>query len=638
MKSESTKLSLSQRIKLTFRGYQIFGKENPGLNLSVILLSLFKGISPYVAIFFSARLISALSEGASYTTLIWKAAYLVIAVTLVSILSSWAEHYKGYCEGNVYWTNRSINGQKLLSLDFPALNDAKTQELRKLIENDSNSFGYGLFNLRKHLEKGLTGLTSIISSLVLTISFFSYSVTSEHPNLLFLNSFWLVPCVILLIAVSVFFSAKLAHNNEKFRENNRSALNENVYRTDFWYVQTTNDQNGAPMENRIYSIDKYLNKTFDEITSLRENNIIWNHEKGIGGISSGLSAAILALFMGMTYIIVCLKAYGGAFDIGYVSQYVGALTALTGGLTLLAEALSSLYTNASYLKNTFDFLDISNDMYQGSQTIEKRSDKQYDIEFKDVSFRYPGTKEWVLRHVNVKFKVGNRLAIVGRNGSGKTTFIKLLCRLYDPDEGEILLNGINIKQYNMEDYQQLFSVVFQDYHLLNVPISENVAASTHYDEEKVISTLEKAGFADRLASMEKGIHTYLGKEFDKEGIKLSGGESQKIAIARALYKDSAFLILDEPTAALDPIAEAEIYQQLDRIVEDKTAVYISHRLSTCRFCDEILVFDHGEIVQRGSHENLLSDPDSLYSKLWNAQAKHYQKKEMANNSGILKTP
>jgi ATP-binding cassette subfamily B protein len=280
-------------------------------------------------------------------------------------------------------------------------------------------------------------------------------------------------------------------------------------------------------------------------------------------------------------------------------------------------------TNASFLHTSFDLLDIPNAMYQGSLTTEKRSDRQYDVEFRDVSFHYPGTETWVLRHVNLKFRVGSRLAIVGMNGSGKTTFIKLLCRLYDPTEGQILLNGIDIRKYRYDDYIHIFSVVFQDFQLFAMPLGENVAGTSDYDKKRVLDCLKKAGFQDRLASMPKGLETCLYKELDQEGVELSGGEGQKVAIARAIYRDSPFIILDEPTAALDPVAEADIYSKFNEIAGDKTTIYISHRLSSCKFCDEIIVFHDGEIIQQGTHEDLVADESGKYYELWNAQAQYY---------------
>ena len=251
--------------------------------------------------------------------------------------------------------------------------------------------------------------------------------------------------------------------------------------------------------------------------------------------------------------------------------------------------------------------------------------KKYDIEFRNVSFKYAGSENYALKNINLTFNVGERLAVVGMNGSGKTTFIKLMCRLYDPTEGEIYMNDFNVRKYDYRQYLDLFSVVFQDYSLLALPLGNNVSSAATWDAEKAQRCLREIGFGERYDDMPKGLETPLYKNFDNEGVNVSGGEAQKIALARALYKDAPFIILDEPTAALDPIAEAEIYAKFDEIVGDKTAIYISHRLSSCRFCDKIAVFDHGEIVQVGSHEELLADENSKYYELWTAQAQYYTK-------------
>ena len=278
---------------------------------------------------------------------------------------------------------------------------------------------------------------------------------------------------------------------------------------------------------------------------------------------------------------------------------MGAITKLFLGLSDGLSTLSQIRTNAAFLEDSFRFLDIPNAMYQGSLTTEKRSDRQYEVEFRDVSFRYPGTDQWALRHVNLRFRVGSRLAVVGQNGSGKTTFIKLLCRLYDPTEGEILLNGIDIRKYRYDDYIGIFSVVFQDFKLFSLPVGENIGGRKDYDRQQAEACLRQAGLGERLSSMPQGLDTFLYKDLDQSGVDVSGGEAQKLAIARALYKDAPFIILDEPTAALDPIAEADIYSRFNDIAGDRTAIYISHRLSSCKFCDEIAVFDQGKYHPEG---------------------------------------
>lgn len=254
--------------------------------------------------------------------------------------------------------------------------------------------------------------------------------------------------------------------------------------------------------------------------------------------------------------------------------------------------------------------------------MEKRNDNEYEIEFRNVSFSYPGSRKKVLDHVSFRFRVGEKLALVGKNGAGKTTFIKLLCRLYDPTDGEILLNGIDIKKYDYQEYQSLFSVVFQDFKLFSFELGQNVAANTDYEEEEVYRCLEKAGIGQRVRQMKQGLKTVLYQTGDN-GVEISGGEAQKIAIARALYKDAPIIIMDEPTSALDPISEYEIYSKFDRLVCNKTAIYISHRMSSCRFCDRIIVFDEGNIRENGTHEQLLAQ-NGLYSQMWKAQAKYYE--------------
>lgn len=344
------------------------------------------------------------------------------------------------------------------------------------------------------------------------------------------------------------------------------------------------------------------------------------------GALGALQGIVSTLMVGVVYLFVCLKAWAGAFGIGSVTQYVGAVTKFCTAVSTLFQIVGQLPQNAKFLKVIKEFLEIPNNMYQGSLPTEKRDDRDYEVEFQDVSFKYPGSDIWALRHVNMKFQVGSRLAVVGMNGSGKTTFIKLLCRLYDPTEGQILLNGIDIRKYEYDDYMSIFSVVFQDFQLVALPLGQNVAASAEYDRARAEDCLRKAGFGDRLDSMPNGLDTYLYKDLEKSGVDVSGGEAQKIAIARALYKDAPFIILDEPTAALDPIAEAEIYSKFNDIAGDKTAIYISHRLSSCKFCDEIAVFHEGAVIQQGTHTELVADVNGKYYELWNAQAQYYTEK------------
>lgn len=322
------------------------------------------------------------------------------------------------------------------------------------------------------------------------------------------------------------------------------------------------------------------------------------------------------------YIFVGIKALYGLVSIGDIIKYTSSIMQLFYALSQGVNVYNNINLNRQYIKNYCEYLDIKNTKYDGTLPIEKRDDDDYELEFRNVSFHYPNSSDMILKNISIKLKVGRKMAIVGRNGAGKTTFIKLLCRLYDPTDGQILLNGIDIRKYDYKEYMDVFSVVFQDFKLFSFDIGQNVSASVDYDEAKVWDALEKAGIKDRVKKMDNGLKTYIYKE-QENGVEISGGEAQKIAIARALYKDSPLVILDEPTSALDPVSEYEIYKKFDDLVKEKTSIYISHRMSSCRFCDNILVFDKGRIVQNGSHDKLVKNSDGLYYKLWSAQAKYY---------------
>ena len=375
------------------------------------------------------------------------------------------------------------------------------------------------------------------------------------------------------------------------------------------------------MDIRLYGMEKplvhYEGEIYDNLCNAEQTMRL--HCARLNLIAT---LAQYALRFGV-YLLLIAAALRGNLSVGSIAQYVACIMLL---LTAVSEIVSSgqlALLNHTYLKRYFSYFDLPNPMYQGTLSVEKRTDEQYDVEFRDVSFRYPNTETYALRHVSLKFKAGEKLAVVGMNGSGKTTMIKLLCRLYDPTEGVILLNGVDIRKYDYDEYLSLFSVVFQDFRLFSFSLGQNVAASADYDAARVTRCLQEAGFGKRLAELPNGLATGLYQDFDRNGIEISGGEAQKIALARALYPHAPFIVLDEPTAALDPVSEYETYRKFSEIAAGKTAVYISHRLASCRFCDEILVFDGGRIVQHGTHDALLAEKDGVYASLWHAQAQYY---------------
>ena len=334
---------------------------------------------------------------------------------------------------------------------------------------------------------------------------------------------------------------------------------------------------------------------------------------------STLNASISGLLI---YLFVAGNAYIGNISIGNIIVFSSSATSMIAAISFLAASIGNMKNMAMYAQDYLEYMNLEKKKYPGTIPVEKRRDNRFLVSFENVSFRYPGTDKDVIKNLTIQFEIGEKMAIVGKNGSGKSTFIKLLCRLYDVTEGCIKVNGIDIRKYNYEEYCNLFAVVFQDFCMFAFPLGENIAGADEFERDEVVEALQKVGLGERLKELADGLDTFVGSEFVDNGVAFSGGEKQKMAIARAIYKNAPFVIMDEPTAALDPLAECEVYAGFDQMVGKKTTLYISHRLASCRFCEDILVFDQGQVVQRGSHEEL-KDQEGIYRELWNAQAQYY---------------
>ncbi len=594
----------------------------PKMIISVVLNSILSAVIPFLTVWFSARIIDELAGNKNPERLFYWVTVTVLVTAGLSVLSACLNRWKAWVHASEEFIENRMYNEKFLAMDFSSTEAASTKDILLQMKYHGMGNVYGFQNVQHwYFQSIVKGVTSIVSAGVLLFGFFTRQVPDTASGLLWLNHPFINLLLVALLVGGVFLTAYI---NGRVGAINR----EKLFPLNALYNRYCNTMGilGGKKENQL------------DVRMYSQQEVAWNalerndHCKKGGegakifhrmGLANSLGEMSDKILISIVYLFVGLKAWAGAFGIGAVTQYIGAITAVCAGMVEIFYVLSDMPNNAAFLDSIKNFMEIPEEMYKGSLTTEKRADKNYEVEFKNVSFKYPGTENWALKNVSVKFRVGSHLAIVGENGSGKTTFIKLLCRLYDPQEGQILLNGIDIHKYNCEDYRKVFSVVFQDFKLLEASLGANVAGSARYDEERVHKALSDAGFTDRLAEMPKGLDTSLYRGFDKEGIIPSGGEAQKIAIARALYKDAPFIILDEPTAALDPMAEAEIYAQFHKIAGDKTSIYISHRLSSCRFCEEILVFDKGSIIERGSHEALVEKKESKYYALWNAQAKHY---------------
>ena len=615
------KTTMGHAFSVHLRAAKLLRKVSPKFFIVTTLHAVTAALMPYIAVFFSAQILKELALLRRADVLWQRVIAGVLCTGAFAVLKAFLYRRNETLFVDLVGRKEILFSQKMFSLDYADMDKQENHDLRSQIRQNENWSSWGFMQVPQMYETGLKSIIGILSGIALTVSLFTSPVPETAGRLIVLNSpVFILALASVMVLVSMFAGACDAKSMTYWSSAAKEATFGNRLFGFFGFIGI---HKGRGTDIRMYDQQHLVNAYWDKNLAFGAGGTIAKLARGPMGIYSGLGTGITVLITGSVYVFTCLKAWTGAFDVGSITQYVGAVTAMAGCIFELTGLFGALKTNTKYLDMTFQFLDIPNAMYQGSLTTEKRSDRQYEVEFRNVSFKYPGAETRALKNVSMKFKVGKRLAIVGENGSGKTTFIKLLCRLYDPQEGQILLNGIDIRKYNYRDYMDVFSIVFQDFQLISQPLGNNVAGSAVYEEAKVRSALMDAGFGDRLETMPDGLNTQLYRDFTEDGVEVSGGEAQKIAIARALYKDAPFIILDEPTAALDPIAEAEIYSKFNDIVGDKTAIYISHRLSSCKFCDEILVFDDGQIIQQGTHDALVADQTGKYHELWHAQAQYY---------------
>lgn len=376
------------------------------------------------------------------------------------------------------------------------------------------------------------------------------------------------------------------------------------------------------MSNAFFNQLSGVNETYKELNRKHHNRmVLW--EVSLGSV---LIVQKILMYTWLVYNVVT-----GAYQISDFVLYVGLVSTFHASVGYVNWIYSDMRTNSLMINDYRNFVDWKEDRETADEKdghITEINLDKFEFRFENVSFKYPGHDNYVLKNVNLTIKNGAKLAVVGVNGAGKTTFIKLMMKLYEPSEGRILLNDVDIKEYNREEYFKLFSPVFQNVECFAMPIYQNIsfAEEDKTDMNKINEVLEQSGLSEKINSYEKGIHTNLLKIFDKEGIDLSGGEKQRLAMARALYKDGKVVILDEPTAALDSLAEDRMYREFENMIYGKTAVFISHRLGSTRFCDKIAMFEDGTIVEEGTHEELMAK-NGKYAYMFGIQSQYYDEKQ-----------
>ena len=567
---------------------------------------------PYLSLFFSARILNLLL-GKSYRACLYTVVVFLLTQYGLGLFEKICRQYlDGQKELCLARTEQKITA-KALELEFEKFE--KTETMDAIRRTNVSSMGSG--NVGDQLIVIHTLITSLLSVLYALFFLLRLFLLSDSSRNNFFTSPFSMLALLLLCGVQLALSSRInRRSTQKKIELNQGNDHSNSVAN--YLVNVMLEERRAD-DIRIGHLDHFLDVQFGK--AMEHFLPMYLDFARFSAITDGKNALLSLLSNFAAYLVIGARALYGVLPIGDVLLYAGSVTRAMSDLqTFLATGSEFDYIN-SYLSTYEDFIAQPSMAYDGTLPIEKRDDGQYEFAFHDVSFSYPGTNIPVLEHVTLSFAVGEKTALVGRNGAGKTTLIKLLCRLYEPISGYITLNGIDIRKYSYKEYTQAFSVVFQDFHLFSLPLDENIAAGTEIDEAALQSSLAKVGLTDRVQQLPQGVRTRLYNN-NGSGVDLSGGEAQRTAIARALYQDAPFVILDEPTAALDPIAEAEIYEQFSQMTAGKTAVYISHRMSSCKFCDRIIVLDHGRIAEDGTHDTLLAN-HGIYANLYETQAQYY---------------
>lgn len=428
---------------------------------------------------------------------------------------------------------------------------------------------------------------------------------------------WLVPILTVAPIVNI-LSVKAYNKWEYAHRSYMTDLNQKL-----GHVEKLPDDFTAAKDIRIYSMASWLRECYRDLSEQRAK---WDRTTVKKSFLSRIADLVVILIRdGGAYALLIHMFYNGEIGIDQFVLYFAAISSFASWVGGIISCWNKANTVSLKLCDFREFVDYPEYDGSGIAKAAVHLNTVPEIEFRNVSFRYDGAEQDTIHNLSLKIKSGEKLALVGLNGAGKTTLVKLLCGLYRPTSGEIFFNGIPLFDFKREDYYKLISPVFQEIRTAFFSLAETVSgkSTAETDLKKAESCIRQAGLGAKIDALPDGIHTKLNKKVHENGTELSGGEAQKLMLARALYKDAPLLILDEPTAALDPISEYEVYSNFNAISGDKTTVYISHRLASCRFCNKIVVFDNGHIVQHGSHEELLSDMSGKYHELWNAQAQYY---------------
>jgi len=584
-----------------------FGGLDRGLYPVLVLTALLETLEGFGVLLISSIILNQLASEAGLETILTTTAVLVLGYGLLHYLKALVVRHKTYRELRFHYRYRQFVVEQIFQVPYWYLEKEDFVEtVEQIRQNDQiYSLTEAILDKVYHIAKDcFSVLVALVSFLQLFGAVKGLGESAFLVGMLILGLF-------LLITVSTGY---IVWRRKKNAESEAHLMEEIVKRNKVSMYLINQVIARYPMGKhiRLYGMQERMRQEEKKHIAGFENVLAhMNRLELKPGLAGDVSSVVIS---GLIYLIVSAVAMAGRLGVGSIIWYAGVVQQLLEAIRQMISTISGLYSDCTRQQVCFKLVEAAKEEASGDQHVKQISD--HVLEFVDVSFVYPGSDRLVLEHVNLRLSGKERVALVGQNGCGKSTLIKLICRLYEPTEGRILLDGVDIREICREEYVDFLAVVFQDYQIFAASLEENIALIAQADESKVEDVINKTelGISDP--------HTPLRRDLEEEGVEVSGGEGQKIAIARALYKNAPMVMLDEPTAALDPLAESGIYEKFGTLVVGKLAMFISHRLSSCRFCDRILVLQGGKIVQDGSHDEL-AGCEGLYREMWEAQRQYY---------------
>ena len=563
------------------------------------ILTVLRVIEGLLRLYIAPMILEKVEQRADLKELLWTIACFSLGLFVVTVLNAYTDQNTLPARVDVRSVIVSAINSKACTTSYPNTRD---KEVLKLQQAASNATG-GNIEATEYIWHTLTEIAINIFSFVIYLALLS------QVNLFLI-------CVVFSTAVAGFLVNKRVNEWEYMHKEEEAG-----YEKQMDYILRKSRSVELAKDIRIFGLGDWLEevyfksmKLFHSLVVRRERVCIW----------SNLGDAVLAFARnGIAYFFLITMTLEHKLAASEFLLYFTAVSSFTAQVNGILSEFSQLHRECLSISKVQEYLNLEEPFLYG-QGKHIPMATGYELCLENVSFQYPGTDEYVLKNMNLRIKAGEKLAIVGLNGAGKTTLVRLLCGFYDPTEGRVLLNGEDIRQFNRREYYDLFSAVFQEFSVLNVTIAETVAQATeNIDLKKVQECLEKAGLTEMVAKFPEGVQTHVGRDVYLDGALFSGGQMQRLMLARALYKDGPILMLDEPTAALDPIAENDIYMKYNEMTEGKTSVFISHRLASTRFCDRIIFLKDGMIAEEGTHEELLRKTGA-YADLFEVQSRYYQ--------------